>query len=78
MDFVCTDHDNRLYVQSSWTIEDEETAEREYSSLESIGDSYPKIVVTMDDIVRKNRNGIQNIHAWNLEDYLAKLYRGNS
>ena len=73
VDFVCTDHDNRLYVQSSWTIEDEETAEREYSSLESVDDSYPKIVVTMEDITRKNRNGIQNIQAWNLEDYLARL-----
>lgn len=42
-------------------------------SLESIDDSYPKIVVTMEDIARKNRNGIQNIQAWNLEDYLARL-----
>lgn len=70
VDFVCINHDRRLYVQSSWTLDDDNTAEREYKSLESIADSFPKVIVSMDDIPRKNRNGIENIQAWNLESWL--------
>lgn len=70
VDFVCINHDNRLYVQSSWTLDHDDTAEREYKSLESIADSYPKIIVSMDDIPRKIHNGIENISAWNLESWL--------
>lgn len=70
VDFVCINHDNRLYVQSSWTLDNDDTAEREYKSLESIADSYPKIIVSMDDIPRKIHNGIENIQAWNLETWL--------
>ena len=47
VDFVCADHDKRLY------------------------DSYPKILVTMDDIPFKNRKGIENIQAWRLEEFLG-------
>ena len=53
-------NDKRLYVQVSWTLEDKQTEEREYASLEAIDDSYPKILVTMDDIPFKNRKGIYN------------------
>lgn len=71
VDFVCADHDKRLYVQVSWTLEDKQTEEREYASLEAIDDSYPKILVTMDDIPFKNRKGIENIQAWRLEEFLG-------
>lgn len=65
------DHDKRLYVQVSWTLEDKQTEEREYASLEAFDDSYPKILVTMDDIPFKNRKGIENIQAWRLEEFLG-------
>ena len=64
-------NDKRLYVQVSWTLEDKQTEEREYASLEAIDDSYPKILVTMDDIAFKNRKGIENIQAWRLEEFLG-------
>ncbi len=70
VDFVCINRDDRLYVQSSWTLDNDDTAEREYKSLESIADSYPKIIVSMDDIPRKIQNGINNIPVWNLETLL--------
>lgn len=70
VDFVCINHDSRLYVQSSWSMDNDDTAGREYKSLESIADSYPKIIVSMDDIPRKIHNGIENIQAWNLEKRL--------
>lgn len=71
VDFVCMKHDKRLYVQSSWTIDDTKTSEREYGSLEVIQDSYPKIIVSMDDIPRKIHNGIENVQAWELEEWLG-------
>lgn len=71
VDFACTAHDKTLYVQSSWTMDSDATAEREYKSLEAIADNFPKIIVTMDDIPRKNRNGIANVQAWNLESWLG-------
>lgn len=64
-------NDKRLYVQVPWTLEDKQTEEREYASLEAIDDSYPKILVTMDDIPFKNRKGIENIQAWRLEEFLG-------
>lgn len=70
VDFVCLNKDKRLYVQSSWTLDNETTMEREYNALETVGDSYPKMIVTMDDIPRKVRNGIENIPAWELEQKL--------
>jgi predicted AAA+ superfamily ATPase len=71
VDFIAKKQDRILYVQSSWTIDDDITAAREYRSLEAITDNYSKIIVSMDDIAKKNRNGIENVQAWKLEDYLG-------
>jgi predicted AAA+ superfamily ATPase len=71
VDFIAKKQDRILYVQSSWTIDDDTTAAREYRPLEAITDNYSKIIVSMDDIAKKNRNGIENVQAWKLEDYLG-------
>jgi predicted AAA+ superfamily ATPase len=71
VDFIAKKQDRILYVQSSWTIDDDATAAREYRPLEAITDNYSKIIVSMDDIAKKNRNGIENVQAWKLEDYLG-------
>lgn len=73
VDFVCTDHDNRLYVQVSWTLDNPQTRDREYKAFEDIDDNYSKIVVSMDDIPLKNTNGIVNVQACHLESYLRDL-----
>lgn len=73
VDFVCTDHDNRLYVQVSWTLDNQQTRDREYKAFEDIDDNYSKIVVSMDDIPLKNTNGIVNVQACHLESYLRDL-----
>lgn len=72
VDFVAINGDSRIYVQASYETVDERTAEREYGALEMIDDNYPKIVVTMDPVVRPNRNGIRHIQAWNFGRELAK------
>lgn len=45
------------YVQVSYSIANEDTEEREYRSLESIKDNYPKYVLTTDYLLQR-RNGI--------------------
>lgn len=50
------------YVQVAYTImESKKTEDREYASLESIRDNYPKYVATTDSLIQK-RNGILHIN----------------
>lgn len=60
---------NYSYVQVAFTIlSSRETEDREYASLESIKDNYPKYVVTTDYLIQK-RNGIKHV---NLFDFMMK------
>lgn len=63
IDFVCSKRGgSRLYIQASYIIADEETRKREFGNLESIKDNYPKYVISMTPLVRKNDdNGITHI-----------------
>lgn len=67
-DFILRDHKmNYAYVQVAYTIAlSKETEDREYKSLESIRDNYPKYVVTTDYLLQ-NRNGIKHV---NLMDFI--------
>ena len=49
VDFVAQKGDRILYIQTTYTLADEQTARREYASLESIRDNYEKVVVSLDD-----------------------------
>ena len=73
VDFVAKKADETFYVQCAYLLQDEATIAREYSALEAISDNYPKIVVSMDDIVLPSRNGILHVQAWNLEGFLGKI-----
>jgi predicted AAA+ superfamily ATPase len=41
-------NNEREYYQVSYTVNDEKTFEREFSSLRTIRDSYPKYLLTLD------------------------------
>ena len=71
VDFVATKADQKLYIQSAYLLIDEATIKREYASLEAISDNYPKIVVSLDDLVMPISNGIIHIQAWKLHDFLT-------
>lgn len=59
VDFVCTKHDERVYVQVAYLIATEETRLREFGPLEGIADNHPKYVVSMSPLVkRSNVDGI--------------------
>ena len=67
-DFILRDHKmNYSYVQVAYTIAlSKKTEDREYKSLESIRDNYPKYVMTTDYLLQ-NRNGIKHV---NLIDFI--------
>ena len=43
-------------------MESDATVEREFAPLLSIGDNYPKFVVSMDDVWQDNIEGVKHRH----------------
>ena len=70
VDFVARKADRVIYPQCAYLLADETTVEREYSTLETISDSFEKIVVSLDDLTMPLRNGIRHIQAWKLPELL--------
>ena len=64
IDFVCKKpKGQRIYVQASYIIANEETREREFGNLSSIKDNYPKYVISMTPLVSKqDSEGITHLH----------------
>jgi hypothetical protein len=70
VDFVCKNALGEIeYFQVAWEISNENTQVREFRSLESISDNYPKFLLTTDSFTQ-NRNGIihLNVFNWLLND----------
>lgn len=70
VDFVAIKGDKKLYLQVTLQLTEEQTAEREYSSLKLIEDNFDKYVVSMDDYKIPTNEGIKHISAWNLDEIL--------
>jgi len=62
IDFIAEKNNERLYVQVCYQLNSEKVADREFRSLEMIGDNYRKIVLTMDKFYPSDRNGIERIY----------------
>jgi len=62
IDFIAERKDEKIYIQIAYKIESKETAEREFYSLATIKDQYPKYVVTMDDFWNENLYGVKHMH----------------
>jgi predicted AAA+ superfamily ATPase len=56
VDFVCTKHNERVYVQVAYLIGSKETEEREFGALQNIQDNYPKYVISMTPLVKRSDN----------------------
>ena len=72
IDFAAGKKDEKLYVQVAYIISPEETKERELRPLKSLlalGDNFPKLILTMDELPPSNENGIvrRNIRVWILK-----------
>jgi len=62
IDFVAEQANEKIYVQVAYKINDVGTTlKREFSPLLEIQDQYPKFVVTMDDFLRENYEGIKHV-----------------
>ncbi len=66
IDFIAEKEGKKIYVQVAYLLAGEETIQREFSVYNTIKDSYPKYVVSMDDF-DFSQNGI--IHK-NIKDFL--------
>lgn len=71
VDFVAIKNSKPLYIQVAYILTDEKTINRECASLESISDNYEKIVVSLDDFQFENKNGVEHLQAWKLNEYLC-------
>lgn len=70
VDFVAIKRDRKIYIQCAYSVEDEETRHREYSSLMEIRDNFEKWVVTLDDIQYPLIEGIRHLRAWEMAELL--------
>ena len=62
IDFVAEMNGAKVYVQVAYKLENEHTIKREFGNLLSIGDQYPKYVVTMDDFWKDSIEGIRHLY----------------
>ncbi|MDE6339045.1 MAG: ATP-binding protein [Muribaculaceae bacterium] len=59
VDFVANDSDSRYYIQSAYTIPDEEKMIQETNSFRNIDDSFKRVLIVKDDMTPyHNDNGI--------------------
>ena len=59
VDFIANKGDNKYYIQSTLNMSDENVADREQRPLLKINDSFKKIIIVKDDIMRnRNEEGI--------------------
>ena len=66
IDFIAEKQGKKIYIQVAYLLANEETIKREFSVYNAVKDSYPKYVVSMDDL-DFSQNGI--IHK-NIKDFL--------
>ena len=69
VDFIAEKADEKIYVQVSYSIIDPTTKKREIEPYENIKDSYPKYIVTLDELSSGNINGIKLVY---LPDFLTQ------
>jgi len=65
IDFIAVKGDLREYYQVALSVRDEATLERELRPLYAVRDSYPKFLLTMDDELPMDNNGIRRINVLN-------------
>lgn len=70
IDFVCEKWNDIIYIQVAYLLYDENVIAREYWNLEKIKNSWPKYVVSMDEINLPKKDWITHIKAWELQEFL--------
>ena len=63
IDFVAQNEEGNTYIQVAATVRNAETLERELRPLKILKDSYPKLLLTLDDDPVADFNGIKRMNA---------------
>jgi predicted AAA+ superfamily ATPase len=63
IDFVATRTSERWYIQVAATVRDASVLARELAPLEALADSYPKLILTLDDDPTADHAGITRTNA---------------
>lgn len=73
IDFIARKRNDTHYIQVCYLLASDSTIEREFSSLESVKDNFPKLVLSLDEFPRE-RNGIKsaNLIDWLLGDEISR------
>jgi hypothetical protein len=71
IDFIAEKEKQIIYIQVTYLLHSEAVIVREYGNLEKIKDSWPKWVVSLDEVSFPVKNGIRHVHAWELMDILG-------
>lgn len=66
IDFVGSMGSKRIYIQVAYLLASAETVKREFSAFQGLPDSFPRIVVSMDEL-DMSRDGVRH---WNIRDFL--------
>ena len=69
IDFVAEKQGQKVYIQVAYKLENRETVAREFGNLLSVGDQYPKYVVTMDEFWKDAIEGVVHLY---ITDFLLK------
>ena len=70
VDFVAQKEWKKIYVQVAYLLPDTKTGEREFGNLLKIKDSWPKYVVSMDDVASWSVEGVRWLPVW---EFLMKV-----
>lgn len=62
VDFIGEKKNEKIYVQVTYKMVEQQIIEREFGAFKSINDNYPKYVVSMDEFWNDNMEGIKHIH----------------
>lgn len=71
IDFIATKTDDKIYVQVTESMQNEETRRRELAPLRKIKDNYEKLVLSLDVAAGFSYDGIKSL---NLIDWLIESY----
>lgn len=64
IDFIATKGEVKKYIQVTYLLSSEDTINREFRSLESIDDNFPKYLLSMDEIKIKHPKGFEHLNVW--------------
>ena len=69
IDFIATNADDKLYIQVTESMKEENTKNRELTPLKKVKDNYSKIILSLDPGLETSYDGIKSIHLidWLLE-----------